>query len=573
MRSLGAPQGVRDARGHALDYAVNTLTNKIESAESTSGAGYYVCPICRARVSHRGAGHKRRKCFAHWPGYGSSQCENYVPGQYGANGVGNALPVHAMRRMDLRLKIDKGHNRAAWYLELVLPSCRACDASVIVDVGGGVQQQVNMRGMTDGHRLLAELSVDNFRIVSFQGNPDRYFVEGVERECRGLPSLGAAVFTASGGSGSLGFPRAHELIETETYALLWAEPIIPEFPDELIQDKFQSRKGWNLALVTIPESPSTECVEWLQSFTGLNVSPPTPTITMVWPFLARNSSLNTIECIKSTSIIVSAHMMPVGRQDVGPKMLAFGGGNRLTAVGTDRSPALFALTPGDIPIVRVSKTETPETGKFLSRTFQPRTALGFPGVEVAFKNTDGMRVVVPLLKHKCKAYVEAARSQEMTLEYLAMPPGTNGVFYAERASVPVSFQISASETLAPHSLHQRLLSPQVQADLLGYLVDEFSHVDLDFGGFGRLRLAGANEPLTSKMAPVLDHALRLRLSSFMLQLQIGTPFSCATDDYALVQAFLSIKSKPALIPNYRTLAREILACGFEIESIGKGFSL
>ncbi|WP_265169262.1 hypothetical protein [Pseudomonas solani] len=475
--------------------------------------------------------------------------------------------------MDLRLKIDKGHNRAAWYLELVLPTCRACDASVIVDVGGGVQQQVNMRGMTAGRRLLAELSVDNFRIVSFQGNPDRNFVECVERECRGLPSLGAAVFTASGGSGALGFPRAHELIETETYALLWTEPIIPEFPDELIQDKFQSRKGWNLVLVTIPESPSTECLEWLQSFTGLNVTPPTPTITLVWPFLARNSSLNTIECVKSTSIILSAHMMPVGRQDVGPKMLVFGGGSRLAAVGTDRSPALFTLSPGDIPIVRVSKTESLETGKFLSRTFQPRTTLGFPGVEVAFKNNDGMRIVVPLLKHRCKEYVEAARSQEMTLEYLAMPPGTHGVFYAERASVPVSFQISASDTLAPHSPHQRLLSSQIQADLIGYLLDEFFHVDLDFGGFGRLRLSGASELLTSKLAPILDPALRRRLGSFMLQLQVGAPLSHATDDQTLVQAFLSIKLKPALIPNYRTLAREILACGFEIKSIGEGFSV
>ncbi|MGE4404256.1 hypothetical protein [Pseudomonas sp.] len=552
-----------------MDYAVNKLTNKVESADSALGGGYYLCPICQARVTHR-AGPKRKKYFAHWPGFGSSQCENYVPGQHGHNGLGNAFSAQTMRRMDLRLKINRGGNRSAWYLELVLPSCRACEATVTVDVGGGIQQQINMRGMADGRRVTAELSVENFRIISFEGDPDRNFVEGVERECRGLPSLGAAVFTASGGSGALGFPRAHELRGAETYALLWAEPAIPEFPNELIPDKFQSRKGWNLALVTLPESPSSECVEWLQLFTGLSVSPPAPSITIVWPFWARNSSLNAVECIESTSLILAAHMMPVGHQDTGPSMLVLGGGNRLSAIGVDRSPALFALTPGDLSIFRVAKSESSETEKIFSRTFQSNAALDLPGVEMVFTNADGVRLVVPLTRHRCKEHVEAARSKKMKLEYLAMPPGTKGQFYAEQASTPIRLQLSSSDIPAPHNQRQSLLEPEIQATLIRYLINTSSYVDLDFGGFGRLRLMGTQVLRSSTPALTLNPAVRLRLRSFMSQLQVCAPIKVTTDDYSLVHAFSTIKPHPELIPNYRALAKDILACGFEMKFIGEG---
>ncbi|SET80865.1 competence protein CoiA family protein [Pseudomonas graminis] len=553
-----------------MDYAVNKITNKVESAESVVGGGFYSCPICQARVSHR-AGLKRKKYFAHWPGTGTAQCENFAPGLYGQNLPGGAFAVLTKRRMELRLRIDKGRNRAAWYLELTLPSCRACNGTITVDVGGRLQN-INMLGMASGSRITAELSTDNFRIVSFDGQPDRYYVESVERECRGLPSLGAAVFTASGRGDAMGFPRAHELRGAETYALLWKEPVFPDFPSELVPDRFQSRRGWSLALITVPEDPSEECTDWLQAFTGLIVNPPVPSITTVWPFLARNASVNAIECIDSSSLILAANMMPVGPQDAGPSMLVFGGANRIAAIGVERSPALFTLTPGSQEHFRVAKSETSEAEKFFFRTLKTRTTLDLPGLEMAFTSPEGVHLIVPFGTRKCKALVELVRLQQMTLDYLAMPPGATGRLHSEIGATPISVELSSGDDLAPHSSHQRLLPNDAHCTVLERLRDSSSHVDLEFGGFGRLRCMGVQSPLISKAPLMLNHSVRSRVRSFLSQLLGSGPMGGNADDAMLVLAFYAAKPQSALLPNYRVLAREILASGFEVTHSGEGVS-
>lgn len=242
--------------------------------------------------------------------------------------------------MDLRLMITKGQ-RAAWWLELAVPACRVCDATVTIDVGGRLQH-LDMRGLAKGARVTAELSVQNYRIVSYSDRADPTFMTSMDRECPGLPSSGAAVFSASGREGATGFPRAQELRGWETYAFLWSENAAPVFPDELVLDRFQSREGWSLALATIPEKPSEECMEWLRDFTGLLVNPPAPSITPIWPFLTRNSSLNSIECIQSPAVLLSTQMMPVGQQDKGPTMQVYGGGSAFLPPGLkSRQRSLF----------------------------------------------------------------------------------------------------------------------------------------------------------------------------------------------------------------------------------------
>jgi len=555
-----------------MDYAINRVTNKIESAEKAFGGGFYVCPICRARVSHC-AGLKRRKYFAHYPGTGTFECENFTLGQYEQGASNGALAGLTKRRMDLRLKIERGQNRAAWYLELTLPSCRACNATLTVDVGGRLQN-INMRGMATGFRIMAELSTDDFRIVSFDGAPDRFFVEGVERECRGLPSLGAAVFTASGRGGTIGFPRAHELRGAETYAVLWKEPEFPGFPNELVPDRFQSRQGWSLALITVPEAPSQECIEWLQAFTGLMVNPSVPSISTVWPFLARNASVNAVECTDSSSIVLAANMMPVGPGDAGPNMLVFGGESRIAAMGLERSPALFVLAPGGQTHFRVAKSERSESEKLFSRTLTVRPVSDLPGLEMAFTTAEGVHLVVPFGTSKCKALVESVRQQLTTLEYLAMPPGISGQLHAESRSTPVTLRLASGNTAAPHCAHQRLLPPAIQTAVIDFLSDSSSPVDLEFGGFGRLRLAGTPlMPAVSKAHLVLDHLIRTRLRSFLFQLHVGSTAGRFANDSTLVRAFCASRPPQRLIPNYRALASELRASGFDIKHSAGGVSL
>ncbi|MBA6104865.1 MULTISPECIES: hypothetical protein [Pseudomonas] len=554
-----------------MDYAVNTLTNQVESAEQATRKGRYVCPICRAKVLHR-AGVKQKKCFAHWPGFGSAQCDNFVPGLHGQHGAGLALSARPMRSMELRLKIERGRNRAAWYLELTLPSCRPCDASFTLDVGNGILQEIDMRGMPNGRRVTAELSQESFRIVSFQGTPDRHFTDGVERICHGLPTFGAAVFTALAGDRTPGFPRAQEFRKDGSYALLWKAPENLNFPEELVPDKFQSREGWNLALITVPTSPSDACAEWLESLTGLTVNGVVPSISIAWPFLTQSSSLNSAECVGSTAIILTARGMPVGQTANGPTMLLLSGQNRLSATGVDRDPALFALIPDSRQQFHVANAGTSEIEKYISTTFNVDTAINLPGVEVAFTNTAGVRLVVPFEGSRCKECIALTRLNQMRLEYMAMPPGASGYVYVERAATGLKYELAASDMSAPHNPHQRLLTPELQAVVIDGLIDAACHVDLDLGGFGRLRLRGSAQCSPDIAAPSLGPSIRSRLRSFMTQLQRTAPIHMDADDDQLVNAFGALQPKPPLIPHYRALIKDVIACGFEVKSSGKSVS-
>ena len=554
-----------------MDYAVNTLTNQVESAEQATRKGRYVCPICRAKVLHR-AGGKQRKCFAHWPGLGSAQCDNFVPGLHGQHGAGLALSARPMRSMELRLKIERGRNRAAWYLELTLPSCRPCDASFTLDVGNGILQEIDMRGMPNGRRVTAELSQESFRIVSFRGTPDRYFTDGVERACHGLPTFGAAVFTASAGDGAPGFPKAQELRKDGCYALLWKAPENLNFPEELVPDKFHSRQGWNLALITVPTSPSDSCAEWLESLTGLTINGAMPSISIAWPFLTQSSSLNSAECIASTAIIFTARGMPVGQTANGPTMLLLSGQNRFSATGVDRDPALFALIPDSRKQFHVANTGTSEIEKYLSTTLNVDAAVDLAGVEVAFTDPAGVRLVVPFERARCTECIALTRLNQMRLEYLAIPPGASGSVYLERAATGLKYELAASDLSAPHSPHQRLFTPELQAIVIDGLTDPACHVDLDLGGFGRLRLRGSALCPSDIAVPSLGAAIRLRLHSFMTQLQGSAPIHIDANDDQLVYAFGALQPQPSLIPHYRALIKDVIACGFEVKSSGNSAS-
>lgn len=407
-----------------MEYAINKVTGRLESATQASGASLYVCPVCKATVNHR-SGTLRKPHFAHWPGWGSPECENFVPGQQGQHAQGQASASATKRKMELRLVIPRGADRAGWSVELVLPPCRECRAKLALDVGGRIQE-IDMRGMSKGRRVTAELSAAPYRIVFFDGKPDPSFVAGVERDCPGLPSFGAAAFTALGRGDLKGFPRTKELRGSETFALLWSKPAEPGFPDELVVDKLHGRQGWSLALVTIPDSPSPECTAWLRSFTGLPIAPPVPSITLLWPFLARSFSVNAVECVDSSIVLLSAEMMPVGLRDQGPMMKAQGALGELSATGVEQSPAFFALKPGGTEHFRVAEANNPDIEKFFSFCLRPERPQEHPAVELAFTTSEGVRRIVPLNQRKCAKAAAAARMRGMDPEYLSMPPGAKG---------------------------------------------------------------------------------------------------------------------------------------------------
>ncbi|MCA7082376.1 hypothetical protein K7G19_02030 [Cupriavidus sp. DB3] len=554
-----------------MKYAINEVTGKLESADQTRGLGRYICPVCTAVVNFR-AGAFRRAHFAHWPGWGSPECENFVLGQYGVQPQGKAVAVADRRKMELRLWIPRGPDRAAWQLELILPTARECQATVTVDVGGRFQT-LSMRGMAQRRRIGAEPSVKAYRIVDFEGKPDPAFLNGVERECSGLPAIGAAAFSASGAGELKGFPRSNVLRGGETFALLWRVPETPDFPDELEIEKLRGRQEWNLALVGIPEEPTESCIAWLESFTGLRMAPPVPSILPVWPFLTRHASVNCIDCVRSERILLSVARMPVGRGGRGPAMQAQSGAMKLGAVGVERSPALFTLRPEGADFVRVTEATAPDSEAFFSfslgvdHTAPPLT------VELAFRAVQGDRQVVALHGARSAGVTEEFRRMGISPEYLSMPAGAKGTLRIEGRDGSSTVALRSGSDAAPHDHRVCLAQPDALAALRAALVDFACQVELDFGGFGRMRLARIAEVAATRGAPrYLPPLLRARIGAFLTQLQ--SPTSLADGDVPLIRAMTTARRRqalpPSLIPHYRSLVKALRASGVELERLEEG---
>lgn len=557
-----------------MEYAYDGVTGNLESAGQARGSRRYTCPVCAAPVNLR-AGIFRQAHFAHWPGYGSPACERFVPGQQGIHPHGKPGSAVANRRkIELRLWIPPAPGRAAWQLELILPSCRECPAVLTLDVGARLQH-VNMRGMGTPRRVGADPSVAPYRIVSFEGKPDPAFVNGVEPECQGLPASGAAAFSASGSGELRGFPRAQTLRYGQTFALLWHTPAEPDFPGELIIEPLGSQKGWRLALATLPDELSESSAEWLKTFTGLPMAPPLALILPVWPFFTRQGSINAIDCVRAEVVVVSALGLSPAASGTGPAMQAQIGTAKRTAVGVETSPAFFALRAEGASFVRLADVSDPDSEAFLDFSLHVTRPTSVPAVELAFRSAEGDRRLVALHAARSAPIAAEFRRTGLVPEYLSMPAGASGELRVDAAGRWRTYALRFGSEAAPHAPHMRLADAQTFATLVEAWGNAAYRLDIDFQGFGRLRL-GSFEGFAHATAPCeLPAALRTRLRCFLSQLHVPTRVvvDVMGDDMGLVHAFAVARPRSELIPQHRSLVKELLACGFELERLQEGATI
>ncbi|RVD79789.1 hypothetical protein [Pseudomonas koreensis] len=554
-----------------MDCAIDPVTNKSVTADIALRTGYYICSYCRRRVGLR-SGLSRKNYFAHWPGVSSSSCTYFMSGSL-SHGIQNKVQLPPTRQIDLRLLIKKAENAGTWRLELVLPPSRACHAYLKIDVGGRIQK-LDMRGMGSGFRVMAEPTANDYRILSYEGKPDPLFVASVAQSCQGLPSHGAAAFTAIGRGTEIGFPRAQALNRCETYALLWSSPVAPEFPEELLVDRLKPRQGWSLALVTVPEAPSDTCISWLEAFTQLSVMPAVPAITTIWPFLSRNGSINTVEYIEVDAIILAAHRIPGGSHDGGPTLQVVNQHDRISANAPDQSPALFTLIRAGTDEFRVGKSSHPDIDRFYSRSSSLGRSFQHPTVDLIFINERDERLVASLHQRQSQSYVMATRARELHFDCLRMPRGATGRLEVVSASGHKIYRrLVSSDVTVDHAQQVCELPPAMNKLLKQYLTNPQFQMYLDFGGLGRLAI-GAMQPLANPASAFLSlgRSLRLRIQSFLSQLHVGGVTTLSGSDQVLVSAFSASAPRPELLPHYRQLAADVRACGYDIRYSREGVS-
>lgn len=560
-----------------MDYAISRSTNKFVSALQANQWDSYRCPVCKERVSFR-AGSVRKPHFAHLPGRGTEECENFIPGHGHSHNHGTAGAASPpKRRMELRLVMPRDRKQQGeWWLEIVLPPCSGGRGSLTMELGGR-SQQVNMRGMVGIRKAMSvELSTSPYRIAEYSRDADKDYVARVERECPAIPADGAAVFTAAGRSGSRSFSRAAELRRSETFAFLWPEAADRPFHDELAVVPLPDRAGWRLALATIPDEPSQECLDWLKTFTKLPIAPSAPSIVTVWPALSRSDGVNSVEAAPTAVALVAMERMPVASGASGPPTVAQSGSG-VRATGLERSPALFALRPHSAENVRVAHALDIELEVFLSFTLRAPRPDTYPTADFAFATPEGNCRVIRLRGGRSREAMVSARSDGHSLKYVALPPGCVGKMAIRRKdAVEVTLELRPGNEPCPHDRRKALLNERACSELVAALADRSCHVDLDFRGLGAIRLAGIRrEMATAAQSPALTPAIRARLLSFLFRLSRSASRTAGRgtrDDASLVEAFARVVPEPELVPQYRALARDLCAGGFDVATMGDGVS-
>ncbi|WP_445662968.1 hypothetical protein ACT9TT_07970 [Enterobacter ludwigii] len=110
----------------------------------------------------------------------------------------------------------------------------------------------------------------------------------------------------------------------------------------------------------------------------------------------------------------------------------------------------------------------------------------------------------------------------------------------------------------------RLLRSDIFSKLSQYLSDVNYNLDIDFKGLGELHLTGFNKlGKDIVVSNEISSSLRLRILSFIFQMQSTNVGVVMVNDSNLLEALGKLNPKQHLLPHYRALVKEVIASGFE----------
>jgi len=259
----------------------------------------------------------------------------------------------------------------------------------------------------------------------------------------------------------------------------------------------------------------------------------------------------------------------VGQQELGPTIQAQSVSGRHVAVGVERSPSFFFIKTDHADHLKITEANGGGVEEFLSFSLRAERSHEYPAVELVFTNFKGVRRVVSLHQRECVKVATEARSQGIEPEYISMPLGAEGVLHINGPNENSVIPLSSGCEPAPHNCYMRLPLPDALSKLKSVLANSKYSVEIDFGGFGRLSLAGTRVR-DSVGQGELSSLIRFRLLSFLFQLRANAPLTAYADDEALVGELDAARPEATLIPHYRSLVKDIHACGFKLKCLEKG---
>lgn len=537
-------------------YAKERRTEKIVPAAKASSYGDYRCPTCKGEVFLK-RGDVYRTHFAHMPGQGKPECENYHPPEdlrrkwETTAAPPKDLPVEGLA---LGIELEPGadiRSPRKWRLCLTVPKSHDGRGEIRMDFGGGDIRKVPLTTLSLGARSYrVHPPAPGFGAIWASPEVPPTYREAVEHRITGLRPELATIFSAAPQKLK---PQTSALRWGDSYYFVWRNDMPLTFPQSLNQHMLAENLGWRCSLAALPDKADPEIAAWLAKICDLQIARARREWALLYPPAYGIDDDGNVQVASASKLLLAikpiddAHQAQVtcqaGQQ---PRSLKLKSSNR----------NFVQLDVGEAKGLRVHLAWDGMSLNSVVANPYPDTAE--PAVLVEFEGGPAKRGA--FFHHAtCATLLTGVRRNESRISAIHAPAALPGQLSVRRAGQreweqeKLTFEVAHGPDLS--------LSVDQVSRINAALQDKQRDVSLDFGAFGSF---AAHAVAKAKLRPALyriPRTLRERIE-WLCQASGALVDGerrvlSALDDRALVQHLSSLQPPPWLLAHQRALEHEV----------------
>lgn len=545
-------------------HARERRTGQIISATKASPWGSYRCPTCNVEVSLR-SGDYRAAHFAHKPGQGKPECEEFHPSDDLSHSWRDTDtyqgPAIEPLRLSIELEPDYNARRGPrkWGLRLTVPKSPDEHGVVQINCGGGDVRKIALSKLFLGSQTYrADPAAPDFGAIWVSPEVRQPYRSAVEQRLPGLSGRVANVFSAAGAA-KLKL-QTNVLHWGESYYLVWVESQSIAFPSAILTHTLATNLGWCCSLVSLPDKADPEIATWLTQTCDLPLARAKREWALVYPPPYAVDDDGTLQVPSASQLILA--IKPLDEEG--------GNENEVTCVaGQYSGSATVRDTTRHLIEITISDqaNQKPIYLRWDDAYLATVMAKPYPDAEHAPTVTlsfDGAEPTEPIALHRvrCQQLLEEVRLGRRRLSEIHGHPVLTGYCYWKRAD---EFELQKEEitfSLAAVAASVNLaVDRQLLVHINSILEDRSAEVGLDFGAYGAFHSSMLTSERSHPEEFRIARDLRARVewlckaSGAFVMPEVG-PLQ-VLDDQTLLRHFSEISVPRALLGHRRALQHEL----------------
>lgn len=443
----------------------------------------YQCPNPRCRVPVYAAwGKVKDPYFAHYPGIGKLDCDEYHP--FGAGGTysyqafkpTSRTEQQANRFAELELSLS-GKGLTNWFLHLKLPPSNQERGYLKVRLAKDEIRKVPLINIYDRPRRYAVALGDHpIGVIQTSSDVRPQYAERVQQSETSLNLAGVTTF--QGTSSGRYHPRAAKLFWGSSYFFVYKLAAPVTIPSALAPRLLSKHDNWVCSEVTLPVTENDQIASWLNLFAQIEPHPLRALISVLYPAIRRIDNAGVTHLPKSSELLIAVHQRTIAADSDRELWLETEAGHKVIKLPQTPDQLLsIPLTSGDNHFY-VRYADDPGVVFLLGARPDPNLA---PSIKIGVENKKSKRTASSsLLSTDCEQLLKDVRHKRADLGSLTAPYGITGrLLWRHNAFEP---WVSRGLTVSPETSDEAI-------ELLRNVLDNHAlEVAIDFGSLGYHRL-------------------------------------------------------------------------------------